>query len=232
MVPRIILIEQFKNELIYHKPELRNDIQLIGDGNNEFDENKNITICVFNSIGLLEDYFDTFYKIFVNKAHHIRKPFIYSSEAFDEINTETKDDSEDEIKDTMYINIIRKLTKYDNNVYFSATIDENDGFRYYSKDVRDMIDNKYLCDYVIKIPIFKDEPTNKNICQYLLRNCGNVIIYCNTQKEGKKFNKLMNELQKKNSSKYVDFLKLQRNHICLFLPLIYTVEQYMSNTLT
>jgi len=66
-----------------------------------------------------------------------------------------------------------------------------------------MIDLKYLCDYQIHVPIFNDDPTNKNICQHLLKNYRNIIIYCNSQKEGKLFNKLMNELQL-NSSEYID----------------------------
>jgi len=56
LVPRIILMEQIKNELIKHKPELKNKIQTIGDNNNEYDETKNITICVYNSVSVVEKY--------------------------------------------------------------------------------------------------------------------------------------------------------------------------------
>jgi len=66
-----------------------------------------------------------------------------------------------------------------------------------------MIDNKYLCDYTIHIPIFSDDPSNKNICEHLLRNYRNIIIYCNSQKEGKKINELLNTLQK-DCSEYID----------------------------
>jgi superfamily II DNA or RNA helicase len=66
-----------------------------------------------------------------------------------------------------------------------------------------MIDLKYLCDYQIHIPIFNDDPTNKNICEYLIQNYRNIIIYCNSQKEGMQLNKLMNELQL-NCSSYID----------------------------
>ena len=66
-----------------------------------------------------------------------------------------------------------------------------------------MINNKYLCDYTINIPIFTDDPTNKNICQYLLKEHRNIIIYCNSQKEGKNMNELLNKLQNK-SSEYID----------------------------
>ena len=38
---------------------------------------------------------------------------------------------------------------------------------YYTKNIREMIDKKYLCDYTINIPIFTDDPTNKNICKII-----------------------------------------------------------------
>jgi len=49
LVPRIILMEQLKKEIIKHKPHIKNNIQLIGDTSNIFNPNKLITICVFNS---------------------------------------------------------------------------------------------------------------------------------------------------------------------------------------
>ena len=66
-----------------------------------------------------------------------------------------------------------------------------------------MIELNYLCDYTIHVPIFSDDPTNKNICEHLLKNYRNIIIYCNSQKEGKEIHKLMNKLQL-NSSEYID----------------------------
>jgi superfamily II DNA/RNA helicase len=233
LVPRIILMEQIKTEIIKHRPDLKNKIQTIGDNNNEYDETKNITICVYNSVLVVEKYSESFDKIFIDEAHHINIPEIYEVEQIeddnesieendniindDEFNTsdeeyysedekETilKDDTEDEIKNTTgYNKIIKSFGKYNNNVYLSATIDEIKDFTYYKKDIRDMIDNKYLCDYTIHIPIFSDDPSNKNICEHLLRNYRNIIIYCNSQKEGKKINELLNILQK-GCSEYID----------------------------
>ena len=248
LVPRIILMNQLKDEIIKNKPNLKNKIQLIGNNNKKFNENKLITICVFNSIHLIENYCNTFEKIYIDEAHHINKPFIYSDENNEEFNEEfqnnpneesnkefeddsdeefeddsdeefeddsdeefendsdedLEDDLEDELKNIKnYTKIIKSLTKYNNNVYLSATIDKIDNFEYYSKDIRTMIDLKYLCDYTINVPIFNEDPSNKNICEYLLQNYRNVIIYCNSQKEGKLINKLMNELQL-NSCEYVD----------------------------
>jgi len=233
LVPRIILMEQIKTEIIKHRPDLKNKIQTIGDNNNEYDETKNITICVYNSVSVVEKYSESFEKIFIDEAHHINIPEIYEVEQIeddnesieendniindeefnvsdeeyyseDEKETILKDDTEDEIKNTTgYNKIIKSLSKYNNNVYLSATIDEIKDFTYYKKDIRDMIDNKYLCDYTIHIPIFSDDPSNKNICEHLLRNYRNIIIYCNSQKEGKKINELLNKLQK-GCCEYID----------------------------
>jgi superfamily II DNA or RNA helicase len=236
LVPRIILMEQLKDEIIKHKPKLKSKIQLIGNNNDKFNENKLITICIFNSVHLIENYCSNFEKIYVDEAHHINKPLIYCDDDYlednnskdynsedddleednsednnseDDIKTEDdikieEDDSEDELINVKnYTKIIKSLTKYNNNVYLSATIDKIDDFEYYSKDIRTMIDLKYLCDYTIHVPIFTEDPTNKNICEYLLKNYRNIIIYCNSQKEGKLINKLMNDLQL-NCSEYID----------------------------
>jgi len=231
LLPRIILMDQLKEEIIKHKPRMKNKIQLLGDKNKIFDENKLITICVFNSVHLVEKYCMNFEKIYIDEAHHINKPAIYyeSEEDYledtldnsidEDIIDESKeyfsdnesiyiedisDDTEDELVNVKnYTKIIKSLVQYNNNVYLSATIDKNNDFEYYSQDIRTMIDLKYLCDYQIHVPIFKEDPTNKNICEHLLYNYTNIIIYCNTQKEGKLINKLMNKLRL-NSSEYID----------------------------
>jgi superfamily II DNA or RNA helicase len=243
LVPRIILLEQIQDEIIDHNPKLKSKIQLIGDSNNSFSENKDITICVYNSVKIIEEHSLKFHKIFIDEAHHINKPEIYTNE--DEYEDEDIDDediddediddediddediddediddedideniddeeeintdNDDEINDkSTYIDIINNFTNLNNNVYLSATIDKKEGFKYYEKNIREMINKKYLCDYTINIPVFTDDPTNKNICEYLLKEYRNIIIYCNSQKEGKNINDLLNKLQKK-SSEYID----------------------------
>lgn len=244
LVPRIILMDQLYDEIIKHKPQYRDDIECVGDGNNSIDTNKRIYICVYNSIGLLENQLSRFDKIYIDEAHHIYKPMIYQemedeeiledeveessnqvvettndleesdeeddisdtdSEASteDEIESIITDDDQDELKPSEYMKIMRDLTKYKNNVYLSATIDEIDGFAFYKKDIREMIEKRYLCDYNIHIPIFGDDPSNKNICEHLVNNYRNGIIYCNSQREGQLINKLMNEIQP-GSCEYID----------------------------
>ena len=238
LVPRIILMEQIKDEIKKHFPKLASSVQCIGDGENIYNDKKYIYICVYNSIDIVKEYAESFEKIFIDEAHHIRTPEIYMDEddlendefesgdeeylEKDDINSEYEDDlededdidldetreleglkpSEDEIKKS-FITEIASLSRYNNNVYLSATIDKQENFIYYYKDIREMIEKGYLCDYTIHIPIFTEDPTNKNVCEYLIKNYRNIIIYCNSQKEGNEINKLMNTIQK-GSSQYID----------------------------
>ena len=232
LVPRIILMEQIKDEIKKHFPKLSKSIQCIGDGNDIYNEKKNICICVYNSIDVVKEYAKGFEKIFVDEAHHIKTPMIYQEEEenesgeeenieSDEENESGEEDEEDEEdsieddkgaressiqraepsrvaealveeendnEDENYLKEIASLYKYNNNVYLSATIDKLDGFEYYSKDIREMIEKGYLCDYTINIPIFTEDPTNKSVCEYLIKNYNNIIIYCNSQIEGNKIN--------------------------------------------
>lgn len=250
LVPRIILMEQLKNEILKYYPAWKNRIQLIGDKNDNFKEEKYITICIYNSFNLIEKHSKTFHKIFIDEAHHINIPELYTiddededikksineSESVDEDYREDDCDSEKEDKKIIikneididenleenensdksnkYIENIKNLTLLNNNVYLSATIDKYDNFEYYKKELRDMIKEGYLCDYNIHIPIFDEDPSNKNLCQYLINNYRNIIIYCNSQKEGIQINNLLNLIQK-NCSSYIDCLtpKKIRNEI-------------------
>ena len=94
------------------------------------------------------------------------------------------------------------------------TIDTVDTWDYYKKDIRDMIEQGYLCDYRLVVPIFSDDPTNRNICKYLIQNYRNIIIYCNSKKEGEEINNMMNSILNK-CSKYIDCdtSKTERNKI-------------------
>jgi superfamily II DNA or RNA helicase len=213
LVPRIILMEQLHNEIIEHKPNLKNKICLLGGSNNIIDLEKDIIICVYNSIRLVTEHINIFKKIYIDEAHHIYTPELYQTEDID--NIENIEDLEDEIKsNSKYIQIIKSFTKYNNNVYLSATIDPIDNFTFYKKEIRDMINNGYLCDYTMHIPIFTEDPTNKNICKYLISNYRNMIIYCDSKKEGNEIYNLLNKLQLK-CAEYIDCntTKTKRNLI-------------------
>lgn len=73
LVPTIILMEQINKEIIKYKPELKNQIQLIGDGNDNFNKDKGITICVYNSIHKIDTAFSNFEKIFVDEEGAMKK---------------------------------------------------------------------------------------------------------------------------------------------------------------
>jgi superfamily II DNA or RNA helicase len=74
LVPKRILTEQLSDEILEHFPNFDNKIQIIGDGNNIFNDRKDITICVYNSVNLVMPYIKTFNKIYIDEAHHVYTP--------------------------------------------------------------------------------------------------------------------------------------------------------------
>ena len=224
LVPRIVLLYQLKEEFKKFG-FLTYQIQCIGDNNKKFDINKAITICVYNSIDLIEDV-NIFDKIYIDEAHHIYYPDIYKE--FDDeyiSDTESTDyDSENESSETeskaslefnlSYIDKIKSMHKLNKIIYLSATIDPLENDIYYQKSINYMIDNKYLSDYQMIIPVFNQDPSNSNIANYLINNYFNIIIYCKTQAEGLEFNNLLNSIVS-DSSEYIDCntSKINRNNI-------------------
>lgn len=224
LVPRIVLLYQLKEEFKKFG-FLTYQIQCIGDNNKKFDINKEITICVYNSIDLIEDV-NIFDKIYIDEAHHIYYPDIYKE--FDDeyiSDTESTDyDSENESSETeskaslefnlSYIDKIKSMHKLNKIIYLSATIDPLKNDIYYQKSINYMIDNKYLSDYQIIVPVFNQDPSNTNIANYLINNYSNIIIYCKTQAEGLEFNNLLNSIVS-DSSEYIDCntTKINRNNI-------------------
>jgi type I site-specific restriction endonuclease len=69
LVPRIILLEQIETEIIKYKPDYEKYIQKIGDGISKYDEDKNITICVYNSVKVIDKNIKDFDYIIVDEAH-------------------------------------------------------------------------------------------------------------------------------------------------------------------
>jgi superfamily II DNA or RNA helicase len=245
LVPRKVLMYQLYDEILKFKPQYKFNIQLIGDNRTNFNETKNITICIYNSINKITNF--DFTKIFIDEAHHIYTPIIYCNDEqiIEENIIETDDDiiylepqdfsdyiepseySDDETSETesefnedttdvelynnkKYINIISDLCKYKNNVYLSATIDEITNFEYYKQDIRDMINNKYLCDYNINVPIFSENANNTDICNYLISNYKYIIIYCNSISEGQSINNTLNIILP-NCSQYLDYKTSKSN---------------------
>ena len=220
LVPRIILLEQTYDEIkSKFKYFQEDDIQMIGDGNNIYNKNKKITLCVYNSIDIVLEHIDDYNRIFIDEAHNILKPLIYQDE--DDINSENTNDTDDvdtddTNEDFTYIKKIQNLSKKNNNVYFSATLDNpNDSNSvYYKKDIRDMIEQGYICDYDIRIPVFQNINYYLQVSNYLISNFRNVIIYVNSRKDGLEFKNIMNKIKPKCSN-YIDYktTKAQRKSI-------------------
>lgn len=183
LVPRIILMEQIKSIILQNHPEWTS-IQMIGDNNNVYNANKLITICIYNSVNIVAEHKNVFEKIYVDEAHHINPASIY------------KDEGINNNEDNTYIDTIKSFAELNNNIYLSATIDRQYGFDFYQKKIRDMINEGYLSDYLIKVPVFSSDPANTNICKYLIKMHRNIIVYCNTINEGIKLTKKFNELRK------------------------------------
>ena len=199
LVPTIPLMEQWKEELEKH------DIptQCIGDGNTTFKKDICCTVCIYNSIFHIPDkHFKIFEKIAVDEAHHIYNPRIYTDED-DEYEDEIQNSDEDIKEEQKYTDLIRTLKKYNNNILLSATIDELLDFKYYKKDIRYMIQNKYISDYSINIPVFSKDPNDYQKCKYLIEKYREMIVFCNTQHEGKRIQKMFNSIQNK-SAEYID----------------------------
>ena len=194
LVPRIILMEQFKDCLLSQYPIYKEQIEFVGDSSSEYSGSKLITVCCYNSIEKITTQFEDFERIFIDEAHNIRVPEIY----YDDDDT-----SSSETESQTYLEIISNLTIHNNNILLSATIDPIDGYDVYSKDIRDMIEEGYICDYKVNIPIFNEDPTDLNICQHLIREYQNIIIYCVNQKEGRRVSRMMNRLLPKSTA-YID----------------------------
>ena len=62
-------MEQLKDEITRFRPNLKNKIQCIDDSSKNGDIEKDIVICVFNSIGSIDIPFSNFEKIYVDAKH-------------------------------------------------------------------------------------------------------------------------------------------------------------------
>ena len=190
LVPFIILLEQWYEEIIKIRAELKQYIQCLGDGNNTFNNDKLITITTYNSVelvGNLQDYD----KVVTDEAHRILKPEIYEEEI-----------KEDDTKYTTIIN--NNINENNNNILLSATLDnpDNDNNLYHKVEMRDLINQGFLTDYQIKIPIFEDNANDISVCQYIIKNYTNMIIYSSSHKEGIKITKTLNNISK-NCARYI-----------------------------
>ena len=204
LVPFIILLEQWYDEIIKIRPELEQYIQCLGDGNNTFNNDKLITICTYNSVELVGNL-QAYDRVIIDEAHRIVKPEIYEEEI--------------EEYDTKYTTIINNnINENNNNILLSATLDnpDNDNDLYYKVEIRDLINQGILTDYQIKIPIFEYNANDISVCQYIVKNYTNMIIYSSGHKEGMKITETLNNISK-NCARYIDCNtpKIERKNIII-----------------
>jgi superfamily II DNA or RNA helicase len=221
LVPKIILMNQMYNDIISYRPELKPYMQCIGGGKNKVFKKHNIKIVVYNSIGLIHDI-NGYDRIIVDEAHNILTPAIYADygvNAIDEEDNDNDDDSDDDAIDDdndvkTYRTKIKNLFEKNNIVYVSATIDEYPDCVYYSKDIRTMIDAKYLCDYQIRIPIFEDNPEEKELCELIIKKYRNSIIYSRDTKTSIRIRNQLNKIEKGFAEVIsYDTTKVKRNSV-------------------
>jgi superfamily II DNA/RNA helicase len=207
LVPRIILLEQTRDVILSVLSDYRDKITLVGDGNANgnisyaYNSDHMITICVYNSIDLILGDIDNFDRIYIDEAHHIMKPALYQDFDMEDNQSDTISEGSGADNET-YIEKIYRLRETGKCVYFSATIDRVDDMLYYGKSIRWMIDNGYLCDYSIQLPVF-NQTDEREICKYLVNNYRHYIIYCNDRENGLRVTNYLNEILP-NSAGFID----------------------------
>lgn len=189
LVPRIVLLEQFK-ELLIKNGYTKKNIQCIYNSKTEYKSDKIITVCVYNSINKILNDINNFDKIYIDEGHHI-------------YNYKDRKKSDNNINNN-YIPVIQSFKSTNKLIYLSATIEEKNNDLLYEKSLNYMITNKYLTDYQIDIPlIYENDDNINNIANYIINNYFNIIVYCKTQEEGKLFTDILNNLIN-NCAKYID----------------------------
>jgi superfamily II DNA or RNA helicase len=223
LVPTLVLLDQWKDESItLGFPE--KVIYTIGSESNNKITLKNykdntIFICVYNSFDIIKPYYSKFKKVCIDEAHRIFKPSLY----IDEEDNDDKDDQKESRKasfpsgkeDKYTSSINNEIHSNKNTVLMSATIDKYDNFNYYSYSIRDAIDNNYLCDYQLVFPIFTEDPSDRNIAEYIIKKGEtHMIIYTSSIDKCESFSKILNKLLP-NSSKSIhsDINKSDRKNI-------------------
>ena len=174
LTPRINLAEDITRRCRELRPEL--SVSQIGGGETNPDLSADVTVVVYNSIHLIED-FSSYDKIFIDEAHHVASAAIYE-------DCDVKSSFSKKMAD---------LAKYNNNVYLSATIDPRENFEYKCTPLRDMIKAGYLSDYYITVPVFSKDPTNSAMCDYILgHDLRDLLIFAPSVKDAIEFSNALN----------------------------------------
>jgi superfamily II DNA or RNA helicase len=118
---------------------------------------------------------EEFYMVIVDEAHHVENDNMWSKK-LDQIETTYK-------------------------ILFSATINNAD----FTRDFEFGIQNNYLEDYCLNIPVFNEDAEYKTQITELINihyEWTHILAYCNSLEEARKFNEILNNLNIK--SEYFD----------------------------
>lgn len=170
-VPNLVLLEQVSDVL--NKFGIQNE--KIGTNYEKVDLAKQNFVCVYNSGYKLSEI--TFRRVIVDEGHHFSVPEIYR---------EIIDDNESEASSAdapVKFGAVISQIKCDQRVLFSATLDNAD----YSYDLRKAIEEGFLVDYDINIPVLIDSISG--LAQLLLENphFSHVLAYANRLEEAREF---------------------------------------------
>jgi superfamily II DNA or RNA helicase len=231
LVPTLVLLDQWADEA--RKMGITNVYKIGTENNNTFTEENltnQLVVCVYNSFDVVLPYLGKFTKVCVDEAHRITLPKVYQQEEdeLDEIDedcTEEEDDvdNEDEeqkkllepvileedeekheVKVETYTDKMKKaIMKHTRVVLLSATIDSYPNCLYYSYPLRQAIEEGYLCDYQLVVPIFSSDPNSTSIAEYLIKKGeSHCIIYTRSIEECEAVTKVLNSLLSQ-SARYI-----------------------------
>ena len=101
------------------------------------------------------------------------------------------------VAEKTYLAQIANLVHTKPMVFLSATIDDTalPEPLVFRRDVRTMIEQGFICDYAIHVPVFSGAATDVAVAKYLVAGYRSIIIYCPTRAAGMEFTAVMNEVQ-------------------------------------
>lgn len=205
LVPTLVLVQQWFEEACKMGFSEETIYRIGSEDHNTFTEahlSYRLILCVFNSCPLVLPYFTSFRKIAVDEAHRVFASVIYQDEEEEE---EEESDSEDEEETSeqsitsddrsSYLSQLRASIKNSSRcVLLSATIEPISNWLYYGYSVRDAITAGYIADYQLVCPIFNDDPTDRNVAEYLIRKGEtHCIIYTSSIEKCEAFTGLLNQ---------------------------------------
>ncbi|MDD4930686.1 MAG: helicase-related protein [Candidatus Colwellbacteria bacterium] len=203
-VPGLTLMNQlYKMFKTYSKKKL--NILRIGTGFNEMENEYDIIICVYNSWKKVDEICEISESCcIVDEGHHLEK--------FEDESEEEKKESDDDFitfedegeSEKGHLEGISSLS-FQKEIHFSATFGNSNID--YTYTLEDAIEQGYLCDYDIIVPVV-DKEISVDIPKVLVdllykrQDLTKILAYCNSRDSGKKFTQLLNDNGIK--SKFVD----------------------------